>query len=137
MIPFRICIAYVLGLVSFHLPAKSYAQKSDTPNTRRYKVTLVKPKYEAPSITTKKVSDSGAFNIWIRNDGLHVEHKKVYLPISTTEDLNKYIKSNFDLVQKDGINIKFYTDTQEGKFEEIIHVLKENNIDHFSMSAVY
>jgi hypothetical protein len=88
---------------------------------------------QQPTVITKKADISKDFTIALFSDSLSVLYKKRILPITTSIQLDKYLKNNLSDIDRSKVVIRNTIYAKEKYFEEVLAVLKKYNIYHFSM----
>jgi len=111
-----------------------YSQKSDTSNGKYSKTELVKPKYVAPTETTKTVNEKKDLIINTKMDTLSVIFQNTLIPIRSFSQLDSFVRFNLMGMAKPRVEIRGYPGDTYENFDRVIAILKKNKITDFSFS---
>jgi len=128
----RLYIIVLLSPVSIF----SYSQQTDTSNRTYYKSELVKPRYVAPTETSKTVNEKKDLIINTKMDTLSVIFQNTLIPIRSFGQLDSFIRGNLIGIAKPRVEIRGYPGDTYENFDRVVAILKKNKITEFSFGMV-
>lgn len=130
------CLIFI-SLFSFYEIA--YSQQSDSTRDstiRYYKTTLTPLNTSSPTITTKTIDTYSNFIIKMTVDSFIVKNKRRVLPITSTQQLDKYFETNISEIRTHTIIIEGSANLKYERFKEVIAVLKKYKLYHFELVTI-
>jgi hypothetical protein len=129
----RLLRIYLIAIVC-PVSALCYAQQPDTSNRTYYKSTLIVPKQDAPTVTSKTVNEKKDLIINTRMDTLSVIFQNTLIPIRSFSQLDSFIRGNLIGMAKPRVEIRGYPGDTSENFDRVIAILKKNKISDFTFS---